>query len=355
MVETQSLKRVLIAVPFAEEKRVDLQNAFRGAECVEVPFNDKAAIHSALPDVDAALIKDNIDQRFLEHERLKWVHCDRSGLDDFAVPAIFESGLKVTSSSGRSAHTLAEHALHFMLALSSEAQAFARAQNLRIWGVSGQDRLRGLFGRQVSIIGFGNTGSRLAEKCIALGMRVNAFRRKNTPSPVPDANLFSRDAGHTLAEALKGSDFLVMAASLNDQSHHLIDKDALAALNPGAILVNVGRALTVDQDAMIEALRSGHLAGAGLDVTWPEPLPMRSPLWKMRRVMITPHVTPRMPDRAAETIKIVKNNAELFLREETMRNLLMPDDVYTLRPEVAHSRVERAIARRWKRIISPAI
>ncbi|MEL7344246.1 MAG: D-2-hydroxyacid dehydrogenase [Pseudomonadota bacterium] len=345
----RSLERVLVTVRYRESKRQEIKSAYQGAEIIEVANQDRAQIYKTLQTVDAALIQGVMDPNFLESDRLKWVHCDQSGLDAYAVPEIFERGLIVTSSSGRSAHPLAEHALFFMLSFTHDAPAFAKAQRRRVWGVVGQNDLRALYGRHVAIVGYGKTGQCLAAKCRSFGMKITAYRRKDLPSRVQDVRVFSRDAGHAVRDAMDGADFVVMTASLNDASYHLVDREALGSLRRGAYLVNIGRALTVDQDAMIAALRSGQLSGAGLDVTATEPLPMKSPLWGMKKVIITPHVTPQMPDRAQETLSIVARNAERFQKTEPLKNALTPEDVFTGQRPSNASRLERAFERRWRR------
>jgi phosphoglycerate dehydrogenase-like enzyme len=323
-----AIEVVLATVPYQGAHLERLRGAFEPARFVHVRRDDAAAIGAALEVADVAVLAGDLDERFLRAPRLRWIHCDHAGLNRSARPEVFERGLLVTSSAGRSSPVLAEHALLFMLALAYNFPAFLDAQRAHRWGIPGQDALRGLFGRTVGIVGLGHTGTELAARAKALGMRVVAYRRRTT-APAGVDRLYSADAGDTLDPLLRESDFIVLAVPLSDATHHLIGARELGLMKPAAFLINMARGAVVDEDALVAALRAGRIAGAGLDTFAREPLPPDSPLWDAPNTLITPHVTPQVPDRTGRSLDIICENVRRYRAGEPLLNQLQPEDVYT--------------------------
>jgi phosphoglycerate dehydrogenase-like enzyme len=320
---------VLATVQYSADHLARLRAAFGSAEFIHLRRGDAAGIERALHDVDVAVLAGDLDERFLDAPKLRWIHCDHAGLNKSARSEVFERGLLVTSSAGRSSPVLAEHAILFMLALAYNFPAFLDAQRAHRWGIPGQDALRGLYGRTIGIVGLGNTGSELAVRAKALGMRVLGYRRSAAPPPPGVDRVYSVATGETLDDLLRASDFVVLAVPLSDATHHLIGARELALMKPGAYLVNMARGAVVDEDALLAALRTGRLGGAGLDAFAKEPLPADSPLWDAPRTLITPHVTPQVPDRTGRSLAIIEENVRRYRAGETLVNLLRPADVYT--------------------------
>ncbi|MGH2369723.1 MAG: NAD(P)-dependent oxidoreductase, partial [Chloroflexota bacterium] len=174
---------VVATVAYRGEHLERLRAAFAPAEFIHLRRDDQAGIAAALERAEVAVLAGDLDERFLRAPRMRWVHCDHAGLNRSARPEVFERGLLVTSSAGRSSPVLAEHAILFMLALAFNFPAFLEAQRTHQWGVPGQDALRGLYGRTVGIVGLGNTGTELAARAKALGMRVLGYRRRAAGAP----------------------------------------------------------------------------------------------------------------------------------------------------------------------------
>jgi len=293
-----------------------------------VHTRDTDEIARALKHAEVVVISGNVDARFLAAPNLRWVHCDAAGLERSARPDVFEKGLLVTSSSGRTSPALAEHCLFFMLAFAYRFTDFLIAQKAHQWGIPGQDELRGLVGRTVGIIGLGNTGQALALRAKALGMRVLGHRRRAIETPGVDV-LTAASRGEGIDDLLRESDFVVLATSLSDSTYHLIGERELGLMKPGAVIVNIARGSVIDEAALIEVLRDGKILGAGLDVFEQEPLPEDSPLWDLPNVLMTPHLTPTVPDRTGNSLEIVLENARRYRAGEQMVNLLTPEDLYS--------------------------
>jgi phosphoglycerate dehydrogenase-like enzyme len=263
---------------------------------------------------------------------LRWVHCDKAGLDGSASPEVFSRGLLITGSGGRSDPALAEHAIFFMLSLAYDSSALLAAQGARRWRMPHKNALRALYGRTVGILGLGHIGSALASRCKALGMHVLGYRRRHSEPPDGVDRVYSVERGDSLLPLLKECDFLALALPLTDATHGLIGAAELRHMKPSAFIINIARGALVDEIALRTALKEGRLAGAGLDVFSVEPLPRNSPLWTTPKVLITPHATPRLEDRTERSIEIIAENARRFRSGQSMLNLLTEREIYSRSP-----------------------
>lgn len=320
---------VLTTLGYEGEHWRRLAEALDGAEILRFDSPAAPGFEDALARADVAILAKDPDERFYRAPRLRWIHVDHAGLDKAAKPEAFREGLAVTGSAGRSAPVLAEHALFFALSLAYNAPALLAAQQAHQWGIRGQENLRGLFGRTMGIVGFGNTGSELAARAKAFGMRVLAYRRRSGQDSPNVDRMFSADAGDSLDSILIESDFVVLALGLSEATYHLIGERELSLIGPTGYLINIARGPVVDEAALARALAQGRIAGAGLDTFEIEPLPQDSPLWDMRNVLITPHVTPAVPDRTARSLAIICENIRRFVSGEPLLNRLTPEDIYT--------------------------
>src|SRR3954467_7653466 len=247
------IKTVLLTVRWADEYVERLRALLGEAEIVRT--RDNAEIERTLARADVAILSGDLDDRYADAPSLRWVHCDHAGLNKSARPWVFERGLLVTSSSGRSAPALAEHAILYMLFFSYRYPAFLEAQRKHQWGIEGQDQLRGLIGRTVGIVGLGNTGQELATRAQALGMRVLGYRRRAEDVPGVD-RLYAAERGESLDDLLRESDLVVLPARLSDAPPRLTGRRKLALMQLSAVLVNMARGGVVDEAALVAALRA---------------------------------------------------------------------------------------------------
>ena len=241
--------------------------------------------------------------------RLRWIHSIPVGVNSILTPEVLAAEhVTLTSTKGAMGPLMAEHIVMMMLALARDLPGFLRDQAERRWRFLSDERpMVDLLGKTIVILGIGDVGSNLARICkLAFGMRVLGMARTRRDDPYID-RYFERPE---LLDALAEADFVALALALTPETHRIIDASALAAMKPSAYLINVTRGAQVDEDALIEALRSGSIAGAGLDSVANEPLDPDSPLWAMPNVIITPHVSPgrdlfaeRMVDAWYENIR----------------------------------------------------
>lgn len=218
--------------------------------------------------------------------------------------------------------------LYFMLNHAYRQRAVLAAQDAHRWGYEGQQETQALFSRTIGIVGLGHTGRALARRAKALEMRVLAYTRSIAESADVD-RLYSPNRSERLEDMLPECDYLVLCCALTDQTYHMLGREQLALMKPTAMVINVGRGKTVDEAALLDALRGGRLAGAGLDTFETEPLPADSPIWDMQNLMVTPHFTPPCPDKLGRSLEIVLENIRRFHAEEPLLNQLKPEDKFT--------------------------
>lgn len=322
------IKKVLVTAYIGEENKEKLRRALEPAEVTFRMFTDKEGIAEAARDVDVAILNGDLDDSILASSALRWVHCCRAGVEKSARPEVFERGIILTSSSGRSAPALAEHALMFMLSLTYDVPMLLAAQAERKWAVSREYFMKtGLYRKTIGVIGLGKTGREVARLAKAFDMRVLGWKRSATPVENVD-RVYASAEGESVDELLRESDYVVLCVELNDDTWHLVGRERLALMKKSAFLINMGRGGLVDEAALADALRDGVIAGAGLDTFEVEPLPADSPLWGMRNVMITPHITPQLPDREERMLSYVFENIRAyrgdgkFVNRVTERNML---------------------------------
>ncbi|MEW2545345.1 D-2-hydroxyacid dehydrogenase [Streptomyces sp. NPDC047002] len=261
-------------------RRAEIRAAAEPAAVVFAP--DAAAAGGALATAEAVVGR--VPPHLLGTAgRLRWVHSQAAGVDAELSPELRASGAVLTSSAGNGAVPLAEHALLLMLMLSRDAPRWARAQAEHRWDRHTHGELAG---RVLGVVGLGHSGLDLAAKARACHMRVLGVRRR-PGLPAPGVDEVHGPEG--LPEVLAAADFLVVTAPRTPATAHLLGAAELALMKPTAFLVCVSRGGIVDEAALIDALRAGRLAGAGLDAYATEPLPPESPLWELPGVIVTPH------------------------------------------------------------------
>ncbi|MBI2374536.1 MAG: D-2-hydroxyacid dehydrogenase [Deltaproteobacteria bacterium] len=293
------------------------------------PGQDSSAREEALLSCEAAFLDRDLEDAAVESERLAWAHVDHAGLDGSARPEVFERGLIVTGSAGRNAEALAEHAMLFMLGLAFDVYGVHRSQRRRKWGLKESDRLRPLHGQTVLVVGLGHTGRALAVRAKAFNMRVLAFRRKDLPAPPGVDFVASLARGDKLDELIPEADWVVLAASLNDNSHAMIGTTQLRAMKRTSFMINVSRGALVDEGALASALVRGQIAGAGLDSFQKEPLDPNSSFWETPRTIVTPRFTPSDGKELERAVDMIIENLRRYRAGEPLLNALEPEDAYT--------------------------
>ena len=244
------------------------------------PNDDElAGVEIVFGNVKAEMIK--------KMPNLKWAHAQTAGVEVYLNPkAPLSEDILLTNSSGGFGIAIAEHMLNFTLMLLRNSFGYYDKQRRHLWeSLTG----RNIYGCNVTVVGMGDIGSRYAYLCHTMGATVSGVVRSprdNKPEYVD--KLFTTNETD---EAIKSADIVALALPGTGDTAGILSRERLQSMKKGALIINVGRGSAIDQDALIELLQSGHIGGAGLDVTTPEPLPKDNPLWDMPNVIITPHAS----------------------------------------------------------------
>jgi phosphoglycerate dehydrogenase-like enzyme len=268
---------------------------------------------------------------------LRWVQVTSAGIDHLLNHPLFEDRtVTLTTTSGMHAVTMAEYAFGFMLTFAHRIPTMRARQTAHDWprdaGQVYQPRL--LRDSTLGIIGYGSIGREIARLARAFGMTVLAAKR-DVMHPAaaaeyalpgtgdPDGSLAHRlYPAQALKSMLHECDFVVLATPRTAETQRMLDAETLAAMKPGAVLINLARGGLVDEKALIKALESGALGGAALDVFEAEPLPEDSPLWDAPRLIISPHIAGVMPDYMAHAAEVFLANMARFLEGEDLLNVV---------------------------------
>jgi len=252
---------------------------------------------------------------------LRWVHSTTAGVEHLLD---LPPEVVLTNAAGAYAPAIAEYVVWGLVMLLRRLDIALDAQRARDWARREELKYTGeISDLRVGIVGYGEIGRHVARACKGLGAEVWGTRR--TPLLSTDLEPLDRWLpADALPELLPECDVVVLAASLNSSTRNLLGEAELAAMRPGAILVNIGRGALVDEDALLTALGSGRLGGAVLDVTREEPLPVDSPLWTLPNVLVTPHISGDTSAAYRRTIEILCANLPLYLagRLDRMVNLV---------------------------------
>jgi len=287
-----------------------------------VEVRDRAGLEAVIGELEVLVISGLWRDELLEKApKLRFIQSISAGTDQYGKEALRAHGVRLASAAGVNANAVAEHAIALLLALTRLVPEAVRNQERRFWrGMIGElaRREQELAGKTLLLVGLGRIGARIAALARAFGMRVMAVRRDPAAGAGAAHEVHGLDA---LDRLLPGADVLLLACPLTPETEDLIDARRLALLEPGALFVNVARGRCVVEEALLEALASGRLAAAAIDVAREEPLLPDSPLWAAPNLLITPHTageTRAYEDRVLDLL--VENLARLRRGESTLVN-----------------------------------
>jgi phosphoglycerate dehydrogenase-like enzyme len=257
---------------------------------VHLPNYDR--LPEELPDTDIFVGYSLRAQQLVDGRKLKWIHSTAAGVAQLMYPELRDSDIIVTNPSGVFSVPMAEHTMGMLLAMARNFPDCVRLQDEAVWSQQKvwdkPQHLTELNGKILLIVGFGSIGKELAKRARAFDMRVWGITRSGAGDRTLAENIIPVSK---LEEVLPEADYVVIAAPETSETKRLIGAAQIARMKRGARLVNVGRGSLLDEAALIQALESGALAGAALDVAEAEPLPPENPLWKAPNLFITPHTS----------------------------------------------------------------
>ena len=259
---------------------------------------------------------------------VRWLQFTSAGIGQFVKQMGYDVRMPdtvFTTARGVHAKPLAEFCLLTMLMFNKGLLRMLQEKERKHWErYAGTD----LHGRTMVIVGVGAVGQEVARVGQALGMTVIGIKRHTENVEPASLNLDELHPPDRLQAALRRAEYLILITPHTPATSNMIGADELALLPQGAVLINIGRGALVDEPAMIQALRSGHLRAAGLDVFAKEPLPPESPLWNMPNVLISPHSASTSDRENGRLTDLFCENLRRFLGDEPMLNVLDVDRLY---------------------------
>jgi len=293
----------------------------------------KALLHSVAPEADVIFCTSKeVDSELLQNaeiivgnlspdrlkvcKNLKLLQLNTAGTDGYTAPGILPDGAVLTNATGSYGVGIAEHMVGSLLLLMKKLDLYRLNQEQALWKDEGS--VKSIYGSKTLVVGLGDIGSEFAIRMKAMGSSVTGIRRQKTEKPDYVDALFQMER---LYECLSEADIVAASLPNTKETVKIFDEKAFGSMKKGSYFINVGRGNAVDQDALFDALSSGHLAGAAIDVTDPEPLPSDSKLWNAPNIFITPHVSggfhlkethDRIVRIAAENIKHLINDEPLI-------------------------------------------
>ncbi len=326
--------KILSTVGLTPEQRRGLERAAGGAELVDRQCRSMAEIADAVAQGCDVLLAFRVPRDVLERApELKWVQFLSAGVDHNLKGQLAESNIPVTTASGIHAAPIAEYTIGSMLAFAHRFHITTRAQLRHLWlrSLDFMDSAFQLRGKVLGVIGYGSIGRETARVAQALGMTVLALKRDPAsladfgwcPAGVgdPEGRIPSRFFGPAERQEILGqSDFVAVTLPLTAETRGIIGAGEIGVMKRDAYIVNIGRGEVIDQAALIEALRSGKIGGAGLDVFEREPLEAESPLWDMENVILTPHMAGAYMGYVGYACELFEENLRRFVSGRPLLN-----------------------------------
>lgn len=316
------MMKVISVIPLEQSVEIKLEKAFEGYGMTFRGMN-----HINENDILEAEVILGWEHRWekliLANSSLKWIQLWLAGVESIPLKQLSENNIIVTNSSGASAKNMAEQVIGYMIMNERNLHLTMRNQIKHSW----QENMTfgELSDKTIGIVGVGQIGGRLAQLAKAFGMHTLGVRHSKTPNPYID-HMFGMDQ---LENVLEQSDYIVNTLPLTDVTNQLFDTKQFEKVKAGAFYINVGRGKTTNTQALLDALQTGSLQGAALDVFEQEPLPAEHPLWAMENVIITPHIAGDTDRYNERMIDLVLYNLNAYKEDIcSMKNVIKSEKQY---------------------------
>ncbi len=272
--------------------------------------NQRERLLEAAPEADVLVHGDfhNV-QPFLDTfphaTKVRWIHVLSAGIERQLSPEILASPVPMTNGRGVFSRPLGEWVIGAMIYFTYDVPRMLRQQRAGVWEQFSHGEL---YGRTLAIVGYGDIGQTVGARAEGFGMRVMPIRSKHSPED--------------LMRAMEAADYIAVTAPLTPLTRGLIGQKQIAAMKPGAVVINIGRGPVIDEAALLAALKAKKIRGAALDVFEIEPLPAGHPFYQMENVLVSPHCADILPDSRELAVEFFVENFGRFARGEPLRNIV---------------------------------
>lgn len=250
---------------------------------------------------------------------LKWHQVPSAGVDSLCGDIYPNDSVVLTNSSGAFGIAIAEYMLTGVLMLMRNMPSYAKNQRAHIWQEESVSRT--IYKSVIAVVGMGDIGTEFARRAKSMGAYIKGVKRTpGAPNEIYDEVYTTKD----IKKAVQGADAVVLSLPGTKETRHIINEEILSAMDRKTIIVNCGRGITIDEKALVRALREKSIAGAVLDVCETEPLSKDSPLWDLENVVLTPHISGRdtTPVNADKIFEIFRENLTRFLENKPLMNIV---------------------------------
>ena len=301
----------------ADDQLMRIRDAAPANTEIVITTQREAHLHAEDANIILGFVPPNL---FRAAPRLSWVHSISSGVDMFFYPEFKNSNVLLTSEKGLVGEHLADHGFGLLLMLTRQL-ATAHRLGAEAWNHRPEMRFKEieLTGLVMGLFGFGGTGRAFARRAIAFGMTCQAVDRDPVPGSPEVSQVHSLEF---LPRLIETSDVISICCPLTEETRGLFDRRIFSAMKSSAYLVDVTRGEVLVENDLIEALQTGQIRGAALDVTPREPLPADSPLWQMDNVVMTPHTAGASQFRAQRNIDRFIRNLELLQADKELEGVI---------------------------------
>ena len=317
-------------VVFTSNQRLgenEIRELREAAPSLNLVFPSRENLVKELADAEA-VVGGLSREQFLAAKKLKWMQITSAGVENYlmGIPELKNSPVTITNMKIVQGVEIADHALALLLALTRRLDVAVKDRESETWRSLAQyGPPLELQGKTAVVIGVGGIGTQIAVRAKAFGMTVIGVDPKDIPyAPFLDRTVWPDRLDSVLPEA----DVVFVSAPHTPQTEHMLKAEQFAKMKKGVHFIAVSRGKLYDNNALVEALKSGHVAAAGLDVTEIEPLPKGHPLWKTGRVIITPHIAGRSDGEGPRYFEIYKDNLIRFAKGEPLRHTVDKEKGY---------------------------
>lgn len=309
-------RKILVTIPMEEEHKRKIASIASDAEVIYLT-PDKAE-KSIVQEAEIILGNVSIDA-VRGSKNLKWLQLNSAGANQYTEEGILLEGTILTNATGAYGLAIAEHMLSMVLNLQKKLNLYIINQKEHMWRDEGP--VTSIYGSKTLVVGLGDIGGEFAMRMHALGSKVYGIKRNKSEIPEYLEDIYQLDK---LDDILHEFDIVALSLPETKETKNLFNSHKFQKMKTGAILLNVGRGSTVHTTDLCEALNSGKLGGAGLDVVDVEPLPVESPLWNAKNLILTPHVSGgyHLKETLERIRKISIENLKSFYEKKTMKNLV---------------------------------